>query len=276
MRFSIRSLLAIMLLCGIVFPLLLGLSQVRREEAMRAQLHNEIQLLRERLALDDPKRKLVKQRQREEYESLRALRDTAEQHFTSIQEKYGKIEARGSDTVSLRTIPQLSLHGGIEPTVFRLRVPADRDVWLKYAVVTRKVKDYVSDELDQLDQPPTNTGFQHNGLYEVRLSPGERILEVHTEPVTGHDLPIAIRLDDAALLNTRFSGDGVPTNGSYHISGRKQIDFDAKRELPWLLNVNIRVERDDGTREYVPDVACLWLSDRSSNFDRFPGSEKDQ
>jgi hypothetical protein len=276
MRFSIRSLLAIMLLCGIMFPLMIGLGQVGREEAMREKLHNEIQLLRQRLALDDPKRQVVKDHQKDGFKSLRRLRDTAERQFATIQDKYGKIEPRDAGVVSLRTIPQLSLDGGTAPTVFRLFVPTEREVWLKYAVVLYERNSRSSAQLDQLDQPAIDTGYKHNGLYEVRLPPGERILEVHAGPSAGKLLPIEIRLDDQDLIHTVFSGDGVRHSGATHVSGQRQIDFDGRRELPWLLDLKIRLEPDGGSRQDAPYSACLWLSDRSSSFERFPQQENVQ
>lgn len=270
MRFSIRSLLAIMLLCGIAFPLIVGLGNVRREEAMRAQLQNEIQLLREQLALDDPKHQLVRKHRTDEFESLKQLREIAQQHFATLQKKYGKVDPRGPGVVSLRTIPQLMLQNGVTPTAFRLQVPGDREVWLKYAVVQNKANNFVSAELDQIEQPLTETGFQHNGLYEVRLQPGERIMKISLGPAHDHDLPITIGLDGDVLLNTQFGCDGTPSSGTGHISGRHQIDFERARDLPWLLDVHLKIRDDEGSSQDAPHSVCLWLSDRSSDFDRFP------
>jgi hypothetical protein len=113
-------------------------------------------------------------------------------------------------------------------------------------------------------------------LYEVRLPPGERILEVHAGPSAGKLLPIEIRLDDQDLIHSVFSGDGVRHSGATHVSGQRQIDFDGRRELPWLLDLKIRLERDGGSRQDAPYSACLWLSDRSSSFERFPQQENVQ
>ena len=276
MQFSIRSLLAMLLLCGILFPLVMGLGQVRREEAMLRQLANEIDLYRQRLALNDPQRKRLRQHQLEEYASLRSLRDTAETHFASVQAKYGTIEPRGPGVLSLRTVPQLSLDGTPPPVVFRLSVPKERQVWLKYAVVPRTDRNRDPVKLDQIEQPPIDTGFDHNGLYEVRLRPGERMLAIQSGPVVANVLPIVMRLDEKDLLGTRFSCDGVPRTGSFHISGRKQIDFDEDRRLPWLLKVNVTIESEGGSREEAPYAGCFWLSDRSSGFNAFPQQENGQ
>ncbi len=275
-RFSIRSLLAIILLCGLIFPLAIGVYQVRRNELVRAQLHAEIAYLQIFLVSDDLKQNGVWKHQEDEFASLRELREIAEKNFSDIQNRYGKIQPRGPGVVSLRTIPQLSIGSVPAPTVFRLLVPASREVWLKYAVVLRDGPDLASPKLDELVQPLTDTGFQRNGLYEVRIAPGQRFIEVHTGPVTGHDLPIAIKLDDKTLLDTGFTGDGVPSSGAHHISGRKQIDFDAKHDLPWLFSVDIKIQRDGSTRQDARHVACLWLSDRASGFDGFPGQGNDR
>ena len=78
MRFSIRSLLAILLLCAISFPLVSGIADLRRDEEIQMQLRVEIEALRERMALDDPQRQRIKQHQRDELTSIRDMRDPAE------------------------------------------------------------------------------------------------------------------------------------------------------------------------------------------------------
>ncbi|QDV47767.1 hypothetical protein Enr13x_76790 [Stieleria neptunia] len=275
MRFSIRSLLAIMLLCGISFPLVSGIRDLRRDEAMRSQLRREIETLRERLALDDPQRQRIKQHQRDELTSVRAIRERAERQFETIQQKYGGIEVRGTDVLSLRTVPQLRRDRTQPPVVFRVRVPTERDVWLKYAVIPAEGVSRSPDQLDQRHDPPADSGFAHPGHYERKLEPGEHLLAVQTGPVRGKVLPVAIRLGDKPLLDTEFSGDGIPSTGAYHISGRKQIDYPPQRRLPWLLSVKVKLRLEDDSRRDAAFDGCLWLSDRSSGYDPFPSLRDD-
>ena len=246
---------------------------MKRDEAIRTQLHSEVQKLNVRLAMDDPeKMKLIEHRQ-DEFKSFVKTRDIAERHFVNLKEKYGEIQPRGPETLSIRTIPQLSLDNTSPPVVFRLLVPTKREVWLKYAVAESGSRNRIPSKLDQLgrlDPPPTDTGFRHNGYYEIKLRQGERVFEVHCGKVIGAVLPIEVRLDGEKLLTTQFSADGVPHTGSFHISSRKQIDYPMKRELPWLLNINVRVRRDGGPSKEAAHAGCFWLSDRSSGLESFP------
>ena len=135
MRFSIRSLLAVIFLCGLVFPVIQGLRAVELDLARQAELRNEIEVLRTRLDAENAATRQVRKHQAELFTSVALIRRKAESQFDRLQEKYGKIEAVDSETLSLRTVPQLNPDGGSTPTVFRIVVPALRDVWLKYAVI---------------------------------------------------------------------------------------------------------------------------------------------
>jgi hypothetical protein len=276
MQFSLRSLLAVLLLCGVLFPLVMGLQQVRRDEATRMQLANEIVMLRQSLAIDDPKRQRFDRHVQEEYDSLRRLRKTAELHFAGIQEKYGTILPRGPNVLSLRVVPQLSLDGTPSPLVFRVLVPERRQVWLKYAVILKQDQSVIPKWLDQLARPSVDTGFLHNGFYQVRLRPGQRDIVVRSGPVAASVLPIAVRLDDQALLKTRFEADGRLSLGASHLGGLRQIDYDPQRELPWLVSLKLDVNRKDGSYQNSEYECCLWLSERSSGFDAFPESRENR
>lgn len=261
-----------MVLFALSFPLVIGLRQVQRDEALRSKLAREIDVQRQQLALDDPQRVLIRKHQRDQYESTGRLRAIALEQFKIVQQKYGEIEPQGPDVVSIRTIPQLSVDQKRPPVVFRILVPAEREVWLKYSLVSSDGGSQASKSLDQRDHTKieTKTGFQHTGPFQHRLQPGERILQVHTDEATGNTLPILVRLDDQILLDTSFTGDGVPSTGAFHISGQTQIDFGTDRPLPWLLNVKIRVEQSDNSRAPAPAVGCLWLSPAPSDFEAFP------
>ena len=275
MRFSIRSLLAILLLCAISFPLVSGIADLRRDEEIQMQLRVEIEALRERMALDDPQRQRIKQHQRDELTSIRTMREQAERQFETLQQKYGGIDVRGPDVLSLRTVPQLRRDKTQPPVVFRIHVPTDRDVWLKYAVIPAEGVSRSPDQLDQRQDPPVGSGFVHPGHYEVKLEPGEHLLAVETGPVRGKVLPASVRLDDKPLLETEFSGDGIPSTGAYHISGTKQLDFPPPRRLPWLLKIKVDLRLDDDSRRDASFDGCLWLSDRSSGYAPFPHTQVD-
>lgn len=270
MRFSIRSLLAVMLLFAISFPLVIGVRQTRHDEALLTQLANEIKNERQSLFLDDPQRLRVGQHQREEYLAIRKLRDKAEQHFQSLQDKYGHLEDRGADVLSLRTVPQLSLDSSSPPVVFRLNVPTKRKVWLRYALVPWDNHQQTPVDLDKADDAPKDSGFEHVGPYQIQLDPGERLLSVKTGPAIERVMPIVIRLDNQPLIKTRFSADGIPHSGAYHLSGREQLDIPQSRALPWLLYVRIRLENENKPSTNAAYCISLWLSDRPSQFDRFP------
>ncbi|QEF96452.1 hypothetical protein Mal15_04800 [Stieleria maiorica] len=260
-----------MLVCAILFPLVMEIRNFRRDEAIRLQLRLEAEALRQRLALDDPERQWVRQHQREEYASMGTVRKRAERQFERIQQKYGGIEVRGADVLSLRTVPQLSLGQSQPPVVYRLLVPTDREVWLKYAVVPAEGISRSPDKLDQLQTPVEASGFADPGPYQLRLAPGEQLLAVQTGPSNGRELPIAIRIDDKPLLDSSFRSEGVPSSGAHHISGLRQFDVLKSRRLPWLQSIQIKVTMEDETRQDAAHHGSLWLSDQPSGFDPFPG-----
>lgn len=270
MRFSIQTLLALMLLCGITFPLVMGLSQVRRDEALRAELENEIQSMRRQLSLDDTQLQEIWKHQQAEFASVHELRQRAERKFDHLQKKYGAIEDQGPDVLSLRTVPQIAEGIGSPATVFRLLVPTTRDVWLKYCLVQRRGHSRSPKDLDKIEPPTDQSGFEHSGMYEHKLAPGERFIAIQIEPARGTTRPINVRVDETELMRTQFSGDGEPSISSSYISGRQQVDFDRDRNLPWLLGLNARLRRENGIREDAKYAGWFWLSDQSSDAAPFP------
>ncbi|MCA9140591.1 MAG: hypothetical protein KDB00_27655, partial [Planctomycetales bacterium] len=244
--------------------------QVQRDEALRAQLVNEIDVKRQQLALDDPQRVLIRKHQQENFDSIRRLRDIAERQFQVIQHKYGSIEPKGPEIVALRTVPQLSLDGNLAPVVFRISVPTEREVWLKYALVPAGGGSQASEKLDQILESHPGPGFEHSGPFQRRLPSGECILQVDANKTIDNMLPVSIRLNDQVILESSFTGDGVPRTGSFHISGQTQLDFPVSRPLPWLLNIQIRVEQQGGAHVNAPADGCLWLSTKPSDFEDFP------
>ncbi len=275
MRFSIRSLLAVMLICALAFPLVIAMQKVRVEESLRDQLLNEIKTQRQRLASDDPQLTSIRERQQEQRLVLHRIRRISQQRFDSIQSEYGSIESPDTHTLSLRSVPQLSLSDDQPPIVFRLHVPSDREVWLKYALIPFDLGSEPSRRLDRIRVAPKKSRYAHDGPFQWKLPAGEHLFKVTTGPPNGFALPIHLHLNTMGLLHTAYVSKGTPSSGFFHISGRKQIDFGPKRDLPWLLNVRIRVQKEDGSSVNPDHSPAIWLSDVSSGFDPFPDARPD-
>ena len=99
MRFSIRSLLAVLLLFGLAFPLVQGMRAVELDLARQAQLRNEIEVLRTRLDSKNPTSMLIREHQAQQFESVASIRKTAESNFEKLQRKYAAIEAVDSENL---------------------------------------------------------------------------------------------------------------------------------------------------------------------------------
>ena len=272
-RFSIRSLLAILLLCGILFPLIQSMHGVQRDLATNLRLKNEIEVLRTRLDSENETTLQLRAHQAELFDSIERMRQRSVEQFERMQQEYGRVQPVGPDTFSIRSVPQLSPNGQRAPTVFRLHVPNGRDVWLKYAIVPADSNSsQTSKRLDQFSEPVKGTGFQHQGPFESKLSAGEQILTINVGNPVHHLLPIEVRVGDQLMIGTQYSGRHDVSSGMSYIGGTKQLDYPRNRDLPWLMSLHVDERTTTGSQEKVPFRVTIWLSDRSSGFDPFPGT----
>ena len=269
MRLSIRGLF------GLTFLVALGLLvwktglETRRDELRMQVLKEEIELSQQGLRLDSPALHQAILRAEDEFDSMAALRERSESHFESLREKYSTMEARGANVLSLRGVPSLKTGAGPAPIVFRLLVPTERPVWLKFGVHTIQPSQFsrsVFPEEDLVSQSP----FEASGPFEVRLASGDHKLTITIGTATNGALPVTLKLDDGILLQTDYVSATVSGTSSSHVSGISQIDVRPKRALPWLITAHL----DDDNPPAPKYGFSIALSEQSSEFAVFPGESK--
>ena len=129
MQFSVRHLLALLLLCGLAFPIWLENQRLREALTKKMELYRELDVESTKLAaFGGPEERAHLE---EEYASMAKLAEFAKAEREAIQKKYSKLEAREADVVSLRRVPQWRPDSKTSaPVGFVLQVPESREVWL--------------------------------------------------------------------------------------------------------------------------------------------------
>lgn len=273
MRFSIRALLAFTFLVGLALLAWRTLTDVRRNQARAEMLRDEIKSLEVRVRLDDPKLHQSMGHISDEYESLHAMSKRGLAHFDALREKYSTIEPRnGKQVFSLRGIPSLHAEPGPAPVVFRMIVPEERPVWLKFGIHMVDQSVHSSRTPDETDDLLTDTPFDDSGPFEIRLPAGDQMLTIVTGSAGEGSLPVEILLDDRVLVRTKFVSPDVSGSDYGHISAPSQIDFGPRRDLPWLLTTHMNLKPTPaGSRRRKTHAFAIWLSDKPSDFASFPG-----
>lgn len=272
MKFSIRTLLAFTFLVALALLTWRTFEDARRDEARAQRLQAEIKLLEARGRLDQPGLDQAILHTRDEFESLKEMREHSLAHFDLLRDKYSGIEPRGAGVLSIRGLPSMQVGDRTAPIVFRMLIPDERPVWLKFGVHMVKPNVTASRGSDAEDDLITKSPFEASGPFEQRLPPGDQMLKIVSGAATDGALPIEITLNDKVLLRTSFVADDVTGSGSGHISVPSQFDVGPRQDLPWLLTVDL-THRTQTSGGDSPDTHAfsVWLSDRSSNFKGFPG-----
>jgi hypothetical protein len=271
MRFSIRELLCLAVLAALGMLAYRNHQEAEQEQAKRALLQNEVQSLEARLRQENPALHQAILRSMDESQSLQDARQRAIDHFDLIRQKYSTIEPQGADVLSLRGVPMLPAGNGPAPIGFRMLVPEQRAIWLKYGVHPTKRNTQSGRGSEQESDLLTKSPFLDSGPFELRLPAGDQILAVTMDAAEDGSLPFTITLDDQILLRSAFVAPEVTGAGWSSLSGAIQIDFDLKRALPSLMTVNMSLRSDrSGDTAAKPCGFSMWLSDHSSDFAEFP------
>lgn len=271
MTFSLRELLAAVLLCALGLLAWRTWEGAKREHMRLAQVHNEIKSLEASLRLDQPALHRAILHEHDEFNPLSAMRKRSLARFEELRHKYSALEQRGGDVFSIRGLPSLSLGAGPAPIVLRFCVPQEHPVWLKFGVhrAQRSVHSSRSPDDDRglLSESP----FQASGPFEMRLPPGEQTLTITTAAARNGSMPLRIALDHRVLLRSSFIAAGIAGAGSSQISVPEQLDFGPQQKLPWLLTTHINLSNIKVQEVYA---FSMWLSDRASQFQAFPGDDR--
>lgn len=209
----------------------------------------------------------------DEYDSIIALAEIAKSARQTIQRKYSQLEPRDADVFSVRGIPHWRPDSETSaPVGYVMRVPESREVWLKFALAKEDGSGQQVTLLDQLSESPEKTGFTNGGLYQTKLTPGERTFRYVPKADEDGAFVFELWLDEVQLLESRFMESDSNSRGWSSLGGREQSDFSPRQRLPWLFSSRVEWEPSAGEgfleSEFRP---TLWLSDkRSVHFEDFP------
>lgn len=266
MRFSVRAVFVLTFLVALGALAWMTAGRSNRKQAEVQQLRNEVNALRAGLFVDQPARQQAKLREFDEYRSLQVMRDAALEQFDLLHEKYCLLEQREADVLSMRSVPSLPANNGSAPAVYRLLVPQQRPVWLKFGVHPGRVSVGSASEADAR-KFLSRSAYEPSGPYELRLPPGDHTLSISKGTVREEALRLVIQFDEEVLLRAALVKEGLSGMHSNVVTARSQIHYAPQRPLPRLMSLRGHVDSGE------TDECLVWLSGKSSNFQEFPGDD---
>jgi hypothetical protein len=267
MTFSLRDLLALFVLLALALLGWRTSQQARQEKARLVELRKEIEKLEVCMRLDRPDLHQAMLNTLDEMQPLAEMRQRALAQLDLLRSRYGGLEPRGADVLSLRGLPSLPEGEEPAPILFRLLVPEQRPLWLKFGVHAAQQFRHSSrnpeDERELLPRSP----FTISGPFEMRLPSGDQTLRITIGTARDGELPVTISLNDGVLLRTTFVSAGTSGTGYSHISAGSQLDYRASQKPPWLLTaiMDQREQPSGNTHAF-----SVWLDERESDFLPFP------
>lgn len=231
------------------------------------ELHAKIKSTEQRLYVGDPLLHQAFLSSNDEAQALSRLRAKSEAGLESLRQKYGGIQPRGDDVVSIRSLPTIGNDLRKAPTVFRMLIPDQRQVWLKYGVSDTSGSGFSAADFakELLQQSP----FQHTGPYEMLLPAGDHTLAVSFQNPQSGSLPLRVKLNDTNLVDSSFQHEFASHGGGMSVAASEQLDY-KDRQLPTLLSAKIVLRDDAGKRLPEGFRLLVWLDDHSSGFEPFP------
>jgi hypothetical protein len=275
MTFSIRNLLTMVVVAALGIVVWRSRQDAQRDQYQLAMLRTEIKRAEDRLHVDNP---VLHQARRDEYEAIRKLRKQCDANIELLREKYGSIEPRGPRILSIKNLPSMRGDTGGTPVALRVYVPEEREVWLKYGVHdhgesssfgrTLLSPDFESALMRQSPIGPV-------GPYEKLLTPGHHVLSMTIGDAEAGSLPLRITFDSIALIDSRLKSASQIGGGVVSSKPKmQQMDFrDGKLHWGSLISKSMSFpcgEEDNPRRRLL---FHLWLSNESSGFSDFPGSQ---
>lgn len=271
MTFSFRELLALLLVIGLGLLAWRTQRAARHDQAALAALRSELQELEALTAVGQPDVHQALLAEQDERDLLRSERQTAEEAFARIRDKYGALAPPSPGELALRRVPSLPVDDET-PIVFRLSVPEDRPVWLCFGVrpgTPNVQRSATPSELVKslLRESPSSV----TGPLETQLTPGEHLLTFARGRLSDDQQSLWVELDERKLLETTFQSVGLEKTGITSISAMDQLNFGAQHSLPWLATTSLQVKSDAASTEAGKAYELLvWLSDQAQGFEPFP------
>ncbi len=272
MTFSLRSLLALIVVAALGFLTWRSVKVAQVEKNRLTTILNEIESAKTGLAnaeaqnawlhLDEP---VLQQAIQDEYAAIQSLREQSEAHLQWLRDKYASIEPRGPGVLSFRSLP--AINGGFRETTiaYRIHAPPKREVWLKCGM---KTSAYGS--VSGTEPPASSQAIQRRlsdiGRYEQRLSPGEHIVSITRGRNDGDQTRIRVTLDSSVLIDSN-----LPYRSSSWSQTRmegRQYDYQEFLERS-LIRIHLESPDDENpSNRFNCDVS---LSAQASDWPPFPG-----
>lgn len=266
MQFKSQSRLANVILVVIAISAAVSLSRLGLAYA-------KVQLQRTRLVdleRQDSIRKGTNAALLDQYQSIGRIREKAEEKFADLQLKYGGLVDRGGSIFSFRSVPSIQIEEESPPIIFRIIVPENRTVWLRYGV-------FPSDR-DIVQNPhmfrstvdlPTGTAFQHEGIFQYRLPTGQHLISIHCE--IGVNVPIEVSLDDRRILSTFYKSGFYTYYRRDQEYQHDQGDREIGQSLPWLFSCEMYPQTSsEKSIDPAPHACSIWLSEDRIDVPSFP------
>lgn len=273
MTFSIRNLLALVAVAALGMVAWRSHQDAQREQDRLSTLRRQtaIKSAEQNLFSDNPLLHQAMRNTRDEYEAIRKLRIQCDAGIELLREKYGRIEPSGPGIVSIRALPSIRGDTGKPPVAFRIYVPEERKVWIKYGVRDSKSRSVAANsefEPAILHQVP----FDHDGPYEIRLTPGQHVLSMTIGDTDAGSLPFRINLDASVLVDSRLNSASHTGGGSTYAP--LQLDFkNSNLAKSGLMSAKMTLRGDAKNESPKSYQFLVWLSDESSGYSAFPGSQ---
>jgi hypothetical protein len=268
MVFSTRNLLMFVTLVAAGIAVYRSHQAVEQDQAQLKRLEDEVHSTESSIRRfeesnwhNDPQ---MRQAVWDEYEAIRNLRELCELSIPKLADRHGNIEPRGSQVISIKRLPSIRDRKGGPPVVFRVYVPEDCELWLKYGAHGDEDKvpsspDFESGLLRQLANGDV-------GPYEKRLPPGHHVISRKNGVITVN----SVVLLNATIKSTRSLGGGVLMSNPK----MQQMDFQNGELSLWsLISEHMVLQSDDAENDRTKISTNLWLDDTSSGFSDFPGDQ---
>ena len=270
MRFSIRTLLAAMAVVALTMVAAQTHRKAMYQQNYLVQFALEIDTLEQQQKVQAEYRDTMLA-QADLHKSLHDNRIRCEQAIETLVQRYGSIEPRDSETLSLRNYPTIRTDVGRAPLSFLVLVPEKRPVWLKYGF-HKQGTDSPSDGRDGSETVlMADAPFDHAGPFEMQLPPGEHVVTCVIDESQQGTLLFRFRLNDQVLAQSVTTTDKhVSRSGYMSIAAQQQADFSRKRFLPHLATFRLNLRDEASSESKTTFQLSIWLSERSSYFAPFP------
>lgn len=268
MKFSLRTLIAVVFIAAFALMALNGYYSVVRTERQIEPLKYEISILNKELGTSHSEQRQILLNALEDRDSLHAVYEEVLANYPIIRDRNHQMVARSADTFSIKRMPA----PGMLPTNFvieyKMIVPATRPVWVRFGThaSAKQIKDGIS--FDRSYDWLQSSILSNSGPFERQIPSGEHVLTIRE-----HDhrerREISITLDGEPIFSTHYSDAASdPTRDHHRLPS--QDDYSREQSLPHLFTSTILTNAPKFASTSVS--YSIWLSDTPDHL-RFLKSE---